>query len=139
MDTRANKKQIKDAVARLYDIQTKRINTLIRWGRGRAGQGRAPWQGFLCCRGTALQGSSEKSWGHGGQRNVRRRTLAAREPHQQHKAVAAKLGMAEHSSSGSGGSGNYRGAVPKQPAAQLVSHSQVASSRQRTIGGALIS
>lgn len=30
VDTRANKKQIKEAVARLYDIQTKKINTLIR-------------------------------------------------------------------------------------------------------------
>lgn len=30
VDIRANKKQIKDAVARLYDIQTKKINTLIR-------------------------------------------------------------------------------------------------------------
>ena len=30
VDTRANKKQIKDAVSRLYDIQTKKINTLIR-------------------------------------------------------------------------------------------------------------
>ena len=30
VDTRANKKQIKDAVARLYDIQTRKINTLIR-------------------------------------------------------------------------------------------------------------
>jgi large subunit ribosomal protein L23Ae len=30
VDTRATKKQIKDAVARLYDIQTKKINTLIR-------------------------------------------------------------------------------------------------------------
>lgn len=29
-DVRANKKQIKDAVAKLYDIQTKKINTLIR-------------------------------------------------------------------------------------------------------------
>jgi large subunit ribosomal protein L23Ae len=30
VDTRANKKQIKDAVTRLYDIQTKKVNTLIR-------------------------------------------------------------------------------------------------------------
>jgi len=30
VDVRSNKKQIKDAVARLYDIQTKKINTLIR-------------------------------------------------------------------------------------------------------------
>jgi large subunit ribosomal protein L23Ae len=30
VDTRSNKKQIKDAVAKLYDIQTKKINTLIR-------------------------------------------------------------------------------------------------------------
>eukprot|EP00890_Picochlorum_soloecismus_P003197 jgi/Picsp_1/3879/NSC_01391-R1_60s ribosomal protein l23a-like len=30
VDTRANKKQIKDAVSRLYDIQSKKINTLIR-------------------------------------------------------------------------------------------------------------
>lgn len=29
-DLRATKKQIKNAVLRLYDIQTKRINTLIR-------------------------------------------------------------------------------------------------------------
>mmetsp|Transcript_40658 Transcript_40658/g.115102 ORF Transcript_40658/g.115102 Transcript_40658/m.115102 type:complete len:146 (+) Transcript_40658:65-502(+) len=30
VDVRASKKQIKDAVARMYDIQTKKINTLIR-------------------------------------------------------------------------------------------------------------
>lgn len=30
VDTRATKKQIKSAVGRLYDIQTKKINTLIR-------------------------------------------------------------------------------------------------------------
>lgn len=30
VDVRANKKQIKEAVARLYDIQTQKINTLIR-------------------------------------------------------------------------------------------------------------
>ncbi len=33
MDVRSNKKQIKDAVARLYDIQTRKINTLIRCAR----------------------------------------------------------------------------------------------------------
>ena len=31
VDTRANKKQIKDSVHRLYDIQTRKINTLIRY------------------------------------------------------------------------------------------------------------
>ena len=31
MDVRSNKKQIKDAVQRLYDIHTQKINTLIRW------------------------------------------------------------------------------------------------------------
>ena len=30
MDVRASKSQIKDAVKRMYDIQTKRINTLVR-------------------------------------------------------------------------------------------------------------
>ena len=30
VDARANKKQIKEAVSKLYDIQTKKINTLIR-------------------------------------------------------------------------------------------------------------
>ena len=30
VDVRATKKQIKAAVGRLYDIQTKKINTLIR-------------------------------------------------------------------------------------------------------------
>jgi len=30
VDVRANKKQIKDAVSKQYDIQTKKINTLIR-------------------------------------------------------------------------------------------------------------
>ena len=30
VDVRANKRQVKDAVSRLYDIQTKKINTLIR-------------------------------------------------------------------------------------------------------------
>jgi len=31
VDTRANKRQIKDSVHRLYDIQTKKVNTLIRY------------------------------------------------------------------------------------------------------------
>ncbi|GLC47315.1 60S ribosomal protein L23 [Pleodorina starrii] len=30
VDLKANKKQIKDAVQRMYDIQTKKVNTLIR-------------------------------------------------------------------------------------------------------------
>jgi large subunit ribosomal protein L23Ae len=30
VDARANKKQIKDAIARMYDIQCMKINTLIR-------------------------------------------------------------------------------------------------------------
>ena len=30
VDVRSNKKQIKDAVQRLYDIHTQKINTLIR-------------------------------------------------------------------------------------------------------------
>lgn len=30
VDVRASKKKIKDAVQRMYDIQTKKINTLIR-------------------------------------------------------------------------------------------------------------
>lgn len=30
VDIRSNKRQIRDAVARLYDIQTRKINTLIR-------------------------------------------------------------------------------------------------------------
>ena len=30
VDVRSNKRQIKEAVSRLYDIQTKKINTLIR-------------------------------------------------------------------------------------------------------------
>lgn len=30
VDVRATKKSIKDAVSKLYDIQTKKINTLIR-------------------------------------------------------------------------------------------------------------
>ena len=34
MDVRSNKKQIKDAVQRLYDIHTQKINTLIRWECG---------------------------------------------------------------------------------------------------------
>lgn len=33
VDVRATKKQIKSAVSKLYDIQTKKINTLIRCGR----------------------------------------------------------------------------------------------------------
>ena len=32
VDVRSNKRQIKEAVARLYDIQTQKINTLIRYG-----------------------------------------------------------------------------------------------------------
>lgn len=31
VDVRSNKKQIKEAVRRLYDIQTQKINTLIRY------------------------------------------------------------------------------------------------------------
>ena len=30
MDVKSSKKQIKDAVLQMYDIQTKKINTLIR-------------------------------------------------------------------------------------------------------------
>merc|ERR1712066_325767 len=30
VDTRSNKKQIKDAVKKMYDIQCKKVNTLIR-------------------------------------------------------------------------------------------------------------
>ena len=30
VDLKSNKKQIKEAVQRMYDIQTKKINTLIR-------------------------------------------------------------------------------------------------------------
>lgn len=42
VDLKASKKQIKDAVSRMYDVQTKKVNTLIRCVRasGRAG-GRA--------------------------------------------------------------------------------------------------
>ena len=56
VDVRANKKQIKDAVARLYDIQTRKINTLIRCGAGpsvgRRGVGALAcwWGGKLCSR-----------------------------------------------------------------------------------------
>lgn len=31
VDIRANKKNIKDAVKKMYDIQTKKVNTLIRY------------------------------------------------------------------------------------------------------------
>ena len=31
VDQKSSKKQIKDAVSTLYDIQTKKINTLVRW------------------------------------------------------------------------------------------------------------
>lgn len=31
VDIRADKKKIKDAVKKMYDIQTKKVNTLIRW------------------------------------------------------------------------------------------------------------
>jgi len=31
VDIRANKRQIKDAVKKLYDVQAAKINTLIRW------------------------------------------------------------------------------------------------------------
>jgi len=34
VDVKASKKQIKDAVSKMYDIQTKKINTLIRCVRG---------------------------------------------------------------------------------------------------------
>lgn len=30
VDVKANKKQIKDAVSRMYDIQAKKVNTLVR-------------------------------------------------------------------------------------------------------------
>lgn len=32
VDVRADKAKIKDAVKKLYDIQSRKINTLIRWG-----------------------------------------------------------------------------------------------------------
>ena len=35
VDVKSSKKQIKDAVQSLYDIQTKKINTLIRCGGNR--------------------------------------------------------------------------------------------------------
>ena len=31
VDLRADKKKIKDAVKKMYDIQAKKVNTLIRW------------------------------------------------------------------------------------------------------------
>lgn len=31
VDIRADKKKIKDAVKKMYDIQTKKVNTLIRY------------------------------------------------------------------------------------------------------------
>jgi ribosomal protein L23 len=34
VDVKAGKKQIRDAVQRMYDIKTKKINTLIRWEPG---------------------------------------------------------------------------------------------------------
>jgi large subunit ribosomal protein L23Ae len=33
-DVKANKRQIKDAVKRLYDVEAVRVNTLIRYGSG---------------------------------------------------------------------------------------------------------
>lgn len=36
VDVRSNKRQIKEAVARLYDIQTQKINTLIRYNHSGA-------------------------------------------------------------------------------------------------------
>jgi len=30
VDLRATKKQVKEAVAKMYDVQTKKVNTLIR-------------------------------------------------------------------------------------------------------------
>lgn len=38
VDVRSNKRQIKEAVARLYDIQTQKINTLIRYGKSKGVQ-----------------------------------------------------------------------------------------------------
>ena len=32
VDIKANKRQIKDAVKKLYDVQAAKINTLIRYG-----------------------------------------------------------------------------------------------------------
>lgn len=52
VDTRASKKQIKDSVHRLYDIQTKKVNTLIRYGAflpqslGSHNMGTAKWWGW---------------------------------------------------------------------------------------------
>lgn len=31
VDIRADKRKIKDAVKKMYDIQTRKVNTLIRW------------------------------------------------------------------------------------------------------------
>ncbi|GAB4821191.1 hypothetical protein N2152v2_008237 [Parachlorella kessleri] len=80
VDVRANKKQIKDAVARLYDIQTRKINTLIRRVMEHAGvDGWAPpWSGAGAVRG--LEGSVE------GEREVVRRRGAEKGPDGQKKA-----------------------------------------------------
>ena len=31
VDIKSNKRQIKDAVKKLYDVETAKVNTLIRW------------------------------------------------------------------------------------------------------------
>ena len=46
VDVRSNKRQIKEAVARLYDIQTQKINTLIRYDKSKGVQAQN-WAGEL--------------------------------------------------------------------------------------------
>ena len=50
VDLKAGKKLIKDAVQRLYDIQTKKINTLIRYRAvpGAGGEQGGDWYCTVC-------------------------------------------------------------------------------------------
>jgi len=56
VDTRANKRQIKDAVLRLYDIQTKKVNTLIRYPPCRT------FRPTVMCNVWGLREEERKSW-----------------------------------------------------------------------------
>ena len=50
VDVRSNKRQIKEAVARLYDIQTQKINTLIRYAHSHACSHSTEYIAKLCLR-----------------------------------------------------------------------------------------
>ena len=76
VDLKASKKQIKGAVQKLYDIQTKKINTLIRWvlSAGCCAGGRLQ---VLAGRGAGLQEGGSAAGGTGWGRSRRQAARSA--------------------------------------------------------------